>query len=581
MERASYIKTQAGLESVISRLENSYILGCDTETTGLDPHSDRVRLLTLCTEEEGFLIDCFKVNPAPLFPLLSDKLLVFHNGLFDLQMMKGFEPGEVRDTYLASRVLNAGRRDIGNGLDDCILRYFSHEMDKEAQKSDWSGELTEKQKRYALHDAQVLVPLYRKMEEEAWRDGLEWTLEIENDCLPAVAWMAGAGVPFNPEVWKEQLIRSEREREESVKCLDSLAPRDPTSLFEGMSIRNWSSSPDIITVLKQVTGKTDIDSSDDAMLASIDHPICEELRKYRSLSARVERYGQSWIDNVREGRIFPKWSQLGSAKKDSRDVGRLACFDPCFNQIPRPQDENDPIILYRQAIQAPEGKVILKADYSAIHFRIACRICWERSAIEAFSRGEDVHKTTARLMYQLPPYAPVSAEQRQIAKSATYMFLYGGGGERARVYFLTEAGINKPLAWCKDIRDRWHAALPCISQWHTDSKSRRSETRSRSGRRRIIKEDESITIKLNSPVLGTEADGLKRSASLLWKRRADCREARLILLNHDEIVLEVEEGYEQKASLWLEKAMVDGMTPFIDPIPVGVESKYGRTWAGK
>jgi hypothetical protein len=82
----------------------------DLETTGLDLRRDRVRLLTLTTEQGSWLVDCFKVDPRPLFPILTEKELVIHNALFDLGFLfqMGFEPGEngrVLDTMLTSQLL--------------------------------------------------------------------------------------------------------------------------------------------------------------------------------------------------------------------------------------------------------------------------------------------------------------------------------------------------------------------------------------------------------------------------------------------------------------------------------------------
>jgi hypothetical protein len=80
------------------------------ETTGLAPRRDRIRLLTLTTEKGSWLVDCFEVDPRPLFPILTEKELVIHNALFDLGFLfqMGFEPGEngrVLDTMLISQLL--------------------------------------------------------------------------------------------------------------------------------------------------------------------------------------------------------------------------------------------------------------------------------------------------------------------------------------------------------------------------------------------------------------------------------------------------------------------------------------------
>ena len=59
------------------------MVGIDLETTGLNPRTDRVRLISLSTAEGSWLIDCFEVDPHPLFEVLGQKL-VMHNGQFDL-----------------------------------------------------------------------------------------------------------------------------------------------------------------------------------------------------------------------------------------------------------------------------------------------------------------------------------------------------------------------------------------------------------------------------------------------------------------------------------------------------------------
>jgi DNA polymerase-1 len=82
----------------------------DLETTGLDPREDRVRIVSLTTARGTWLVDCFEVDPRPLFPVLADKTLIAHNAIFDLGFLAemGFnlgEAGRVLDTMLMSRIL--------------------------------------------------------------------------------------------------------------------------------------------------------------------------------------------------------------------------------------------------------------------------------------------------------------------------------------------------------------------------------------------------------------------------------------------------------------------------------------------
>jgi DNA polymerase-1 len=67
---------------------------------------------------------------------------------------------------------------------------------------------------------------------------------------------------------------------------------------------------------------------------------------------------------------------------------------------------------------------------------------------------------------------------------------------------------------------------------------------------------------------------------LLWDRRAECPTAEPVLAVHDEVVIEVPDADADAARAWLERAMVEAMAPLLDPVPVTVESRVGRTWGG-
>jgi AAA domain/3'-5' exonuclease/Domain of unknown function (DUF3854) len=104
------ISTRDQLESVVDELRPAETVALDLETTGLNPRTDRVRLISLSTTEGSWLIDCFEVDPHPLFEVLGQKRLLMHNGQFDLGFMSamGFEireGTEVLDTMLLSRIL--------------------------------------------------------------------------------------------------------------------------------------------------------------------------------------------------------------------------------------------------------------------------------------------------------------------------------------------------------------------------------------------------------------------------------------------------------------------------------------------
>src|SRR5262245_5127404 len=106
----------ADLPMVVMAVGETAAVGLDTETTGLDPRADRVRLLSLArdTTDGGtftYLIDCFAVDPSPLWSALAEKELVAHNAAFDLGFLAklGYTPAaRVHDTMLLAQLVTAG-----------------------------------------------------------------------------------------------------------------------------------------------------------------------------------------------------------------------------------------------------------------------------------------------------------------------------------------------------------------------------------------------------------------------------------------------------------------------------------------
>jgi ribonuclease D len=109
------------------------------------------------------------LDPAELFPILTEATMVAHNALFDLGFLLslGFEVGKVADTMLLSQLLHAGSRveplrrgQTSHSLDSVAERELGMELDKSHQSGDWGGTLTTGMIEYAAKDVEVLLPLY-------------------------------------------------------------------------------------------------------------------------------------------------------------------------------------------------------------------------------------------------------------------------------------------------------------------------------------------------------------------------------------------------------------------------------------
>jgi DNA polymerase-1 len=122
-------------------------------------------------------------------------------------------------------------------------------------------------------------------------------------------------------------------------------------------------------------------------------------------------------------------------------------------------------------------------------------------------------------------------------------------------------------------------------RWHDNARQTwqrgETETRTLTGRRRT--NVERLTDRLNAPVQGTRAGGLKLALALLWERRAECPGAVPVLVCHDEVVVECDAEQVGEAKAWLEKAMIEGMDTVLNGtdkghVPVEVEGRIARSW---
>lgn len=537
-------------------------VGLDLETTGLDPHRDRIRLLSLASGDDCWVVDCYSVDPRPLLDDLAGRRITGHNLAFDLAFLRkaaGFEAGQVADTYLLARLLSSGLETARgyHGLGECVRRELGWQLAKDLQTSNWAGALSEEQVEYAGKDAWATLRLLDRLEERIGREGLAEAAAAEHRCLPAVVWLSLSGVPLDAERWSALLDEAQVEARRASDELDALAPKPP-GLDLGLGWR-WDSTEEAREAL--AAAGCAVPDTRDETLAGVDHPLAAGLRRYRAASRRVQAFGESWLSQVSGGRVYPEWRQIGA------NSGRMSCRNPNLQQLPR-----DP--RYRACVAAPPGRALVKADYSQIELRIAARISGDAAMLKAYRSGEDLHILTARA---ITGREDVTREERQLAKALNFGLLYGMGADGLRVYAGSQYGVPLTDPQARAYRDAFFRAYPGLRRWHRSHREGEAETRTLLGRRCL--QVSRYTEKLNLPVQGSGADGLKLALALLWERRAKCPGAFPILACHDEIVVECDAERAEETAAWLRQAMTEGMAPLIQPVPVQVEVQAGPTWA--
>lgn len=578
----------------MAAVEDAGTAAIDTETTGLDPRTARVRLLQVATPGATFVIDVFRLadpaaDLAELFEALGKVTVVGHNLQFDLRFLAGlgFIPGAVYDTMLAANVLGNGTEVRGAARRDFDLSavaawVLGQPLAKGEQTSDWSRpDLSPAQLAYAAADAAVLLPVADRLRERlAASADLAATAALEMRAVPAVAW--AAPVRVDAAAWLALADEAAAEAKDLAEEMDEAVPR-PGGMFN--TGWNWN-SPDQVRDAFAAAGIELTGTDDDALAAIADQSVlAESLRRYRAATKCAGTYGRAWLEkHAVAGGVRPSWRQLGA------DSGRMSCASPNLQNVPRDAR-------YRRCFVAGPGSVLVKADYSQVELRVAAAVAGETVMTDAYAAGRDLHAlTAARLLGK--DEAAVTKADRQLAKAVNFGLLYGMGAPSLQQYALNNYGVPLTAAEARRHRDTFFATYPGLKRWHDRLREllRRQAkagdphvTRTRAGRLAVLpacrtKADGTSYPNLNEaanfPVQGTAADGLKAAVALLWERRAECPGAVPVLFVHDEVVLEVPEADGERAAAWLKAVMVEGMAPLVAPVPAEVEVAVGPTWGG-
>ena len=195
----------------------SKILAVDTETTGLNPHADRIRLIQIAAEGlPSFIVDCFTFLPNGAETvkdiLEGPNIKIFQNAKFDLQFFMALDihPSPVFDTMLANQLLRTSGGSERSNLAALAHHYLNEDISKDEQKSNWQGVLSESQLMYAARDAEVLLRLRKAMVRELYGNALSRVAQIEFSCVHAIAEMEYTGISLDIESWKQLIIQTEK-----------------------------------------------------------------------------------------------------------------------------------------------------------------------------------------------------------------------------------------------------------------------------------------------------------------------------------------------------------------------------------
>lgn len=582
MDQFTVVTSGESLGQIAQEISQADVVGIDLETVGKTPLKGQTRIFSVNTRKGIYVIDLFKTKTlGPIPDALRDSVKcvkILQNAKFDQKFLlheEDLELWPLFDTYRAAALLTNGR-EISNDLWSLFKRELNVEPSTEdLGGSDWRGELTEQQYKYAAEDVIYLPALREKLRAKIMQAGLAKIALIEFGAVVAESSVELNGFALDQERWRTLAVANgvlERKLRDELRYL--LPPPTAQMGLPGMGSTLNPDSPDQILACLKKLGFPE-DNTREMTLAQYASkiPQIDRILAYRDVSKKCSSFGEDylkWID--------PQTAGIHADFFPFTGAGRYSCSHPNLQQIPRDKE-------FRRCFRARPGYVLILADYSGIEMRIVAEIANDKKLIEVFRQDKDAHKRTAAIINNIPE-SQVTKDQRQKAKPVNFGFIYGMQPPKLVLYAKSNYGVTLSQSEAEGYKERYFEEYSGIAGWH--QRAIRDAQRQKcawtiGGRLRFLDPQTEYNAFFNTPVQGSGADALKaslRNVYMLLKKYGK-ENARMVHHVHDEIISEVKnepdliEGVKKD----LNDGMFAGMAQFLSKVPVVVEPSQGDSWA--
>ena len=321
------------------------------------------------------------------------------------------------------------------------------------------------------------------------------------------------------------------------------------------------------------TGYTTDAESLDWLHQKSGHPVLTSLLRIRETKKLGTTVEGLIAEIAKDGRIHTHFQQTVAA------TGRLSSTGPNLQNIPVRTEEGRKI---RDCFTVGKGYVsLLTADYSQIEMRIMAHLSHDEKLLAAFASGEDLHATVAGLVFGVKA-SEVDPEMRRQMKAMSYGLAYGLSSYGLAV----QLDISPPAA--QHLMDTYFERFGGIRDYLqvvVEQARKVGYTETIMGRRRYLpdlmhdnrqRREIAERMALNAPIQGSAADIIK--LAMLNVQNAiemEKLKSRLLLQIHDELILEVVSGEEEKIS-GLVKREMGAAYPL--KAPLDVNAGLGLTW---
>lgn len=576
----------------------------DCETDSLNTITCKIQGFSLChkkgsavyvplAQDEQSLFDSEKIEKKSAFAELKrifnqpDLKIIMHNGKFDLKALASnglFENNKIEykckliDTMIATWLLNPDRNGKNSYSLEWLSETFLHlkgiEFSSIVKKGQTFADVPlDHAVPYASEDADFTLQLWEFLSERFKDERRQKLFELEMQLLPILANMELAGIHLDGKALHEY----NKELTNGIENIENEIYKEVGHPF------NIASPKQLQTVLfeerklkpekKTKTGY----STDTSVLEELAHydSVPKMILEFRELSKLQSTYVETLPEMTdKNGRIHTDFVQTGTA------TGRLSCRDPNLQNIPVRNEAGRRI---RSSFTAPEGKVLISADYAQIELVVLAHLSGDKNMCQAFIEGTDVHKATAALIFGVKP-EEVTAEMRRTAKTINFGVIYGMSAFR----LANDLGISRTqAAQFISSYDQLYAGITNFKAQTILNAETNGYVETILGRRRPIMNINSRNkvekagaerMAINTPVQGSAADIVKKAMIEVDSALKEMNNgAKLLLQVHDELILECPD--EQKTieeTIALLKDKMENAVKLNVPLRVSIE--HGKNW---
>ena len=543
------------LKRLVANVANSEEFCFDTETTGFDIFNDRIVGLSIAVKPHEawyipFAPETTEEYAEIIRPLFADaaKAKIGQNMKFDIMVLRriGVEVrGPKYDTMLLHYLLDPESRHNMNALAERYLNYRPIEIETLIGKG--SRQLTmdlvalERITEYAAEDADITLQLkhalYPLVESAGMRD---LYFRIEEPMIEVLADIEMAGVKIDTEALAEYAVELNGRMSELEEEIRATAG-EPT-----LNINSTRQLGEVLFAKMRIAEKPKMTKTkqfctDEEYLQSFAHKhrIVDLILEYRGVKKLLSTYVEALpqLVNRTTGRIHTSFNQAVTA------TGRLSSTNPNLQNIPV-RDEMGRRIR-RAFVPSDAEHLLLSVDYSQVELRLMAHLSGDEALISAFANGEDVHASTAALLFG-KTISEVTPDERRKAKTANFGIIYGISP------FGLSQRLDIPRAEAKQIIEGYFASYPKVKEYmDTVVMNAKNDgyVTTIFGRRRYLNDITSHNAiarglaernAINAPIQGSAADIMKIAMAGVARRfREEGIQSKVILQVHDELVVDM------------------------------------------